>query len=70
VPKKTVKYIYIIIKVHISTLSILIQFSSIFFNQVNQNADALKKNFFELSELKNILQKAKIFFQEQDQVFI
>jgi hypothetical protein len=30
---------------------------------VNENAETLKKNFFELTELKHTLQKAQHFFQ-------
>ena len=36
--------------------------------QVNQNAEALKKNFLELTELKHILRKTQQFFEEQDQM--
>jgi hypothetical protein len=38
--------------------------------QVNQNAEALKKNFLELTELKHILRKTQQFFEEQDQVSV
>jgi len=34
--------------------------------EVNQNAEALKKNFLELTELKHILRKTQHFFEEQD----
>lgn len=33
---------------------------------MNQNAEALKKNFLELTELKHILRKTQQFFDEQD----
>ena len=36
--------------------------------EVNQNAEALKKNFLELTELKHILRKTQQFFEEQDQL--
>ncbi len=36
--------------------------------EVNQNAEALKKNFLELTELKHILRKTQQFFEEQDQM--
>ena len=36
--------------------------------EVNQNAEALKKNFLELTELKHILRKTQQFFDEQDQL--
>jgi len=36
--------------------------------KVNQNAEALKKNFLELTELKHILRKTQQFFEEQDQM--
>jgi V-type H+-transporting ATPase subunit a len=36
--------------------------------QVNQNTEALKKNFLELTELKHILRKTQQFFDEQDQL--
>lgn len=32
--------------------------------EVNQNAEALKKNFLELTELKHILRKTQVFFDE------
>ena len=35
--------------------------------EVNQNAEALKKNFLELTELKHILRKTQQFFEEQEQ---
>lgn len=35
---------------------------------MNQNAEALKKNFLELTELKHILRKTQQFFEEQDQI--
>ena len=38
------------------------------FLQVNQNSEALKKNFLELTELKHILRKTQQFFDEQEQV--
>ncbi len=38
------------------------------FPQVNQNTEALKKNFLELTELKHILRKTQQFFDEQEQV--
>jgi len=31
---------------------------------VNQNAEALKRNFLELTELKHILRKTQVFFDE------
>uniref|UniRef100_U5EY30 V-type proton ATPase subunit a n=1 Tax=Corethrella appendiculata TaxID=1370023 RepID=U5EY30_9DIPT len=34
--------------------------------EVNQNAEALKRNFLELSELKHILRKTQVFFDEQE----
>ena len=38
----------------------------IFFQQqINENAETLKKNFFELTELKHTLQKTQTFFQMQ-----
>lgn len=36
--------------------------------EVNQNAEQLKKNFLELTELKHILRKTQQFFEEQDQL--
>ena len=47
------------------------RFASIFipnFLQVNQNTEALKKNYLELTELKHILRKTQQFFDEQEQV--
>ena len=41
---------------------------SYFLQEVNQNAEALKKNFLELTELKHILRKTQQFFEEQDQM--
>ena len=38
------------------------------FPQVNQNTEALKKNYLELTELKHILRKTQQFFDEQEQV--
>jgi len=35
--------------------------------EVNQNAEALKRNFLELTELKHILRKASQFFDEQEE---
>ena len=35
--------------------------------EVNQNAEQLKKNFLELTELKHILRQTQQFFEEQDQ---
>lgn len=32
--------------------------------EVNQNAEALKRNFLELTELKQILRKTQVFFDE------
>lgn len=32
--------------------------------EVNTNAEALKRNFLELSELKEVLKKTQVFFQE------
>ncbi|XP_031848175.1 V-type ATPase subunit a family protein Vha100-1 isoform X2 [Nomia melanderi] len=34
--------------------------------EVNQNAEALKRNFLELTELKHILKKTQVFFDEQE----
>ncbi|XP_046419903.1 V-type proton ATPase 116 kDa subunit a1 isoform X2 [Neodiprion fabricii] len=34
--------------------------------EVNQNAEALKRNFLELTELKHILRKTQVFFEEQE----
>ena len=34
--------------------------------EVNQNAEALKKNFLELTELNHILRKTQQFFDEQE----
>ena len=34
--------------------------------EVNQNAEALKRNFLELTELKHILRKTQQFFDEQE----
>lgn len=31
---------------------------------MNQNAEALKRNFLELTELKHILRKTQVFFDE------
>lgn len=31
---------------------------------MNQNAEALKRNFLELTELKQILRKTQVFFDE------
>jgi len=33
--------------------------------QINQNAEALKQNYFELTELKHTLEKTQSFFQVQ-----
>ena len=38
--------------------------------EVNQNAEALKKNFLELTELKHILRKTQTFFDEVSQVYL
>ncbi|CAG2231135.1 ATP6N [Mytilus edulis] len=35
--------------------------------EVNTNAEALKRNFLELSELKEVLKKTQVFFQEHGQ---
>ncbi|KAK7583962.1 hypothetical protein V9T40_004925 [Parthenolecanium corni] len=35
--------------------------------EVNHNAEALKRNFLELTELKHILRKTQVFFDEVDQ---
>lgn len=32
--------------------------------EVNQNAEALKRNYLELTELKQILRKTQVFFDE------
>jgi V-type H+-transporting ATPase subunit a len=32
--------------------------------EVNNNAEALKKNYLELTELKHILRKTQVFFDE------
>lgn len=37
--------------------------------EVNQNSEALKKNFLELTELKHILRKTQTFFDEIEAVF-
>ncbi|XP_021943452.1 V-type proton ATPase 116 kDa subunit a1 isoform X2 [Folsomia candida] len=34
--------------------------------EVNQNAEALKRNFLELTELKHILKKTQVFFDERE----
>lgn len=34
--------------------------------EVNQNAEALKRNYLELTELKHILRKTQVFFDEQE----
>ncbi|XP_076652332.1 V-type ATPase subunit a family protein Vha100-1 isoform X2 [Halictus rubicundus] len=34
--------------------------------EVNQNAETLKRNFLELTELKHILRKTQVFFDEQE----
>ncbi|KAL5283020.1 unc-32.2 family protein [Megaselia abdita] len=34
--------------------------------EVNQNAEALQRNFLELTELKHILRKTQVFFDEQE----
>ncbi|XP_060876988.1 V-type proton ATPase 116 kDa subunit a 1 isoform X4 [Metopolophium dirhodum] len=34
--------------------------------EVNHNAEALKRNFLELTELKHILRKTQVFFEEQE----
>lgn len=36
--------------------------------EVNQNSEALKKNFLELTELKHILRKTQTFFDEVRQI--
>lgn len=36
--------------------------------EVNQNAEALKRNFLELTELKHILRKTQVFFDEVSQL--
>jgi V-type H+-transporting ATPase subunit a len=36
--------------------------------EVNQNAEALKRNFLELTELKHILRKTQQFFDEQEEL--
>ena len=38
--------------------------------EVNQNAEALKKNFLELTELKHILRKTQTFFDEVSQIYL
>ena len=38
--------------------------------EVNTNAEALKKNFLELTELKHILRKTQLFFEEVSSSFI
>ncbi|XP_049797993.1 V-type proton ATPase 116 kDa subunit a 1 isoform X1 [Schistocerca nitens] len=38
-------------------------------SEVNQNAEALKRNFLELTELKHILRKTQVFFDEADQSY-
>ena len=37
--------------------------------EVNTNAEALKKNFLELTELKHILRKTQLFFEEVSSSF-
>ncbi|CAH1405957.1 unnamed protein product [Nezara viridula] len=37
--------------------------------EVNQNAEALKRNFLELTELKHILRKTQVFFDEKQSQF-
>lgn len=37
--------------------------------EVNQNAEALKRNFLELTELKHILRKTQVFFDEVSHIF-
>ena len=37
--------------------------------EVNQNAEALKRNFLELTELKHILRKTQVFFDEVCKIF-
>ena len=39
-------------------------------NDVNANTEALKKNFLELTELKHILRKTQVFFEEVKDVLI
>uniref|UniRef100_A0A6B2EM69 V-type proton ATPase subunit a n=1 Tax=Phlebotomus kandelakii TaxID=1109342 RepID=A0A6B2EM69_9DIPT len=38
--------------------------------EVNQNAEALKRNFLELTELKHILRKTQVFFDEAGPSFV
>lgn len=38
--------------------------------EVNQNAEALKRNFLELTELKHILRKTQVFFDEVRFIFL
>jgi hypothetical protein len=52
----------------LSKAAFLLKQLLIIFEKVNQNAEALKKNFLELTELKHILRKTQQFFEEQDQI--
>lgn len=36
--------------------------------EVNQNAEALKRNYLELTELKHILRKTQVFFDEVSRI--
>ena len=38
--------------------------------EVNNNAETLKKNFLELTELKHILQKTQAFFDEVSNILL
>lgn len=38
--------------------------------EVNANAEALKRNFLELTELRHILRKTQVFFEEVSFLFI
>lgn len=38
--------------------------------EVNQNAEALQRNFLELTELKHILRKTQVFFDEVSRIEI
>ena len=38
--------------------------------EINVNSTALKKNFLELTEMKHILRKTQVFFDEVSDTFI
>ena len=37
--------------------------------EINSNAEALKRNFLDLTELKHILRKTQSFFEEVQQIY-